>query len=61
MEILGISKIDIRKKIFLGRYNIVIDYPTLGILELTILTCLVSLSLRVSKINLNEITAKNIS
>jgi hypothetical protein len=52
---------DIRKRVFLGRYNIVIDYPTLGIFELAILTCLVFLSFEVSKINPNEITVKDIS
>jgi len=61
MEILGISKIDIREKVFLRRYNIVIDYPTFGILELAILTCLAPLLPGASKINSDKITAKNIS
>jgi hypothetical protein len=52
---------DIREKVFLRRYNIVIDYLTLEILELAILTCLVSFFFGVSKINPNKITAKNIS
>ena len=61
VKILGISKIDIRKRVFLRRYNIMIDYPTLGILELAILTCLASLSSGANRINPNKITAKNIS
>jgi hypothetical protein len=52
---------DIREKVFLKRYNIVIDYPILGIFELIILTCLVSLLSGISKINPNKITIKDIS
>jgi hypothetical protein len=61
MKILKISKINIRKRVSLERYNIVIDYPTLGILELAILTCLAFFSPGISKINLNKITVKDIS
>jgi hypothetical protein len=61
VKILGISKINIRKKVFLERYNIVIDYPIFGIFELAILTCLAPFSPGINKINLNKITAKNIS
>jgi hypothetical protein len=52
---------DIREKVFLKRYNIVIDYPTLGILELAILTYFVSFFPGINRINPDEITAKNIS
>jgi hypothetical protein len=52
---------DIRKKISLRRYNIVIDYPTLGIFELTILTYLASLLPEISRINPDKITIKDIS
>jgi hypothetical protein len=52
---------NIRKRVFLKCYNIVIDYPTLGILELAILTCLALFSPGINKINLNKITAKDIS
>ena len=52
---------DIRERVSLKRYNIVIDYPILGILELAILTCLAPLPPGISKINLDKITAKNIS
>jgi hypothetical protein len=61
VETLGINRINIRKRVSLKRYNIVIDYPTLGILELIILTCLAPLPPGINKINPNEITAKNIS
>jgi hypothetical protein len=61
VKTLRISKMDIRKRVFLRRYNIVIDYPTLGILELAILTCFASFPPGINKINLNKITAKNIS
>jgi hypothetical protein len=52
---------NIRKRVFLRRYNIVIDYLTLGILELVILTCLAFLFSEISKINLDKITVKNIN
>jgi hypothetical protein len=52
---------DIRKRVSLRRYNIVIDYPTLGILELAILTCLVFFFPGISRINSDKITAKDIS
>jgi hypothetical protein len=61
IETLRISKIDIRKRVFLKRCNIVIDYPTLGILELVILTYLVSFFPGISKINPDKITVKDIS
>jgi hypothetical protein len=52
---------NIRKKVFLKRYNIVINYLTLGILELIILTYLAPLFSEINKINPNKITTKNIS
>jgi hypothetical protein len=52
---------NIRERVFLKRYNIVIDYPTFRILELTILTYLAPFPPGISKINPNKITAKNIS
>jgi hypothetical protein len=52
---------DICDRVPLKRYNIEINYPTLGILELTILTCLVPFLPGVNKINLNEIGCNNIS
>jgi hypothetical protein len=61
MKILKISRINVREKIFLKRYNIVIDYPTLGILELAILTYLISFFSGISRINPDKITVKNIS
>jgi hypothetical protein len=61
IKILKISKINIRKRVFLKRYNIVIDYPTLEILELIILTYLAPLFPGINKINLNKITVKDIS
>jgi hypothetical protein len=61
VETLGISKMNIRERVSLKRYNIVIDYPTFGILELTILTCLAPFSPGVNKINPNKITVKDIS
>jgi hypothetical protein len=61
VKILGINKMNIRKKVFLKRYNIVIDYPILGIFELAILTCLAFFLPGVSRINPDEITAKDIN
>jgi hypothetical protein len=61
VKTLEINRMNIRKKVFLGRYNIVIDYPTLGIFELAILTCLAPFSPGTSRINPDKITAKNIS
>jgi hypothetical protein len=52
---------NIRERVFLKYYNIVIDYPTLGIFELIILTYLASFPPGANKINLNKITVKNIS
>jgi hypothetical protein len=52
---------NVRKRVFLKRYNIVIDYLTLGILKLTVLTCLAPLLPGINKINPNKIIIKNIS
>jgi hypothetical protein len=61
VETLGISRMDVRERVSLGRCNIVIDHPTLGILELAVLTCLAPLPPGASRINPDEITAKDIS
>jgi hypothetical protein len=61
VKILKISKMNIRKRVFLKRCNIVIDYPTLGILELAILTYFAFFSPGISKINSDKITVKDIS
>jgi hypothetical protein len=52
---------DIYDRISLKRYNIEINYPTLGIFELAILTYFVSFLFGVSKVNLNKIECNNIS
>jgi hypothetical protein len=61
MEILGINQMNIYDRVLLKRYNIEINYPTLGILELIILTCLAFLFPGISKINPNKIGCNNIS
>jgi hypothetical protein len=52
---------DICNRVSLKYYNIEINYPTLGILELTILTCFASLLSGVSKVNPDKIGCNNIS
>jgi hypothetical protein len=52
---------NIYNRVLLKRYNIEINYPTFGILELAILTCLAPLLPGINKINLNEIGCNNIS
>jgi hypothetical protein len=52
---------DIYDRVFLKRYNIEINYPTLGILELAILTCLAFFFLGISRVNPNKIGCNDIS
>jgi hypothetical protein len=52
---------DICDRVPLKRCNIEINYPTLGILELAVLTCLAPLFPGVSKVNLNKIGCNDIS
>jgi hypothetical protein len=52
---------NIYNRVFLGRYNIEINYPTFGIFELAVLTCFAPLLLRVSKVNSDKIGCNNIS
>jgi hypothetical protein len=52
---------DIYDRVFLKRYNIEINYPTFGILELAVLTYFVPFFLGVSKVNPDEIGCNNIS
>jgi hypothetical protein len=52
---------DIYNRVFLKRYNIEINYPTLGILELIILTCLALLLPEINKINPDKIGYNDIS
>jgi len=52
---------NIYDRVLLRHYNIEINYPTLGILELAVLTCFVFFLPGASKINPNEIGCNNIS
>jgi hypothetical protein len=52
---------NIYNRVSLKRYNIEINYSTLEILELIILTCLASFFPGINKINLNEIGCNDIS
>jgi hypothetical protein len=61
IETLGINRINIRKRVSLRRCNIMIDYPTLGILELAILTYFAFFFFEINRINPDKITVKNIS
>jgi hypothetical protein len=52
---------NVYNRVLLKRYNIEINYPTLGILELTVLTYLALFFPGINKINPNEIGCNNIS
>jgi hypothetical protein len=52
---------DIYNRVFLKRYNIEINYPILGILELAVLTYLAFFLPGASRVNLNKIEYNNIS
>jgi len=52
---------DIRKRVFLRRCNIVIDHPTFEILELAVLTCLAPFFPGASRINPDKIMIKDIN
>jgi hypothetical protein len=61
METLGISQMDVCDRVPLGRCNIEINHPTLGILELAVLTCLAPLLPGASRVNPDEIGCNDIS
>jgi hypothetical protein len=52
---------NICNRVSLKRYNIEINYPTLGILKLAVLTCLAFFLSGINKVNPNEIGCNNIS